>query len=167
MSSSLDTTILTNSPDLDFLNGRWVGLRFADVHIPPGSAIVHARVQFTAAVSSAAGALTVQIRGEAADTAPAFGTGPNSLSNLPATASSVQWNLPTAWTAGRPAPTSSARLPPVCGIINRPGWADSTRWRSVQRVAGSVLRQAFSQEGRPQAAALLVSLPRDVDIRWG
>src|SRR5262245_50558628 len=33
----LDNTMLTNSPDLDLVNGRWVGIRFRDVKIPPGS----------------------------------------------------------------------------------------------------------------------------------
>jgi hypothetical protein len=155
----LDTTILTNSPDLDFLNGRWVGLRFRDVQIPPGSGILHARVQFSAAVSSAAGALTVQIRGVAADNAPVFGTAPNSVSNTPATASSVPWNLPTAWTAGETGPNQLTPdfAPVLQEIIDRPGWTEGNALAILFRgTAGTVLRQAFSQDGRPQAAAVLI-----------
>jgi hypothetical protein len=155
----LDTTMLTNSPDLDFVNGRWVGLRFRDVGIPPGSSILHARVQFTAAVSSAAAPLTVQIRGVAADNAALFGTAPNSLASLPATGSSVSWNLPSAWVAGE---AGANQLTPdftavLQEIVNRPGWAEGNAVGILFRgTAGTVLRQAFSQEGRPQAAALLI-----------
>lgn len=155
----LDTTMLTNSPDLDFLNGRWVGLRFRDVQIPPGSAILRARVQFTAAVSSAAAPLTVRITGVAADNAPVFGTAANSLAILPATASAVVWDLPSAWVAGD---AGANQLTPdfttvLQEIVNRPGWVEGNALGILFRgTAGTVLRQAFSQEGRAQSAALLI-----------
>src|SRR5262249_45495677 len=124
-----------------------------------GSAILHARVQFTAAVSSAAAPLTVRITGLAADNAPVFGTAPNSLATLPATRSAVQWDLPAAWVAGDAGPN---QLTPdfaavVQEIVDRPGWVKGNAVSVLFKgTAGTVLRQAFSQEGRPQAAALLV-----------
>src|SRR5215470_16884122 len=87
----LDNVILLNSPNLDFRNGRFVGLRFRDVRIPLGAGIQHATVQFTAAASSAAGALTVRIAGEATDNAGPFSTAPGSLGVLPTTKNSVPW----------------------------------------------------------------------------
>src|SRR5262249_50728390 len=151
--------VLPNSPALVFLSGRGGGLRFRDVHIPAGSSILHARVQFTAAVASAAGPLTVRITGVAADNAALFGTAPNSLSALPATASSVSWDLPSAWVAGAAGPN---QLTPdftavLQDVVSRPGWAEGNALAILFRgTAGTVLRQAFSQEGRPQAAALLI-----------
>ena len=154
----LDNTILLNSPDLDFQNGRFVGLRFPNVQIPKGSKIVAAKVQFTAAPGSTLGALTVRITAEATGNAGPFGTAPGSLAALPSTANSVQWDLTTAWTTGaagadQATPDFKAVLQEV---VNQPLWAQGNALVVLFRgTAGAAIRKGFSQDGKPEAAALL------------
>jgi len=154
----LDGTILLNSIDLDFQNGRFVGLRFPGVQIPKGSLIVAANVQFTAAPGSTVGALTVRITGEATANAGPFSTAPASLAALPNTANSVQWDLTTAWTTG--AAGADQATPDfktvVQEVVNQPQWAPGNALVVLFRgTAGAAIRKAFSQDGNPAAAALL------------
>ena len=157
----LDDVILVNSPDLDFLNGRYVGLRFQDLKIPQGANVVGARVQFTVAPGSTLGGLTVQIRGEAADDAGAFSTTTGSLGTLFSTATTtaaVNWSPPDWLTVGE---ANGNELTPdltpvVQEIVNRPGWVSgNTLALVVKGIAGSALRKALSFDGQPAAAALL------------
>ena len=154
----LDGTIVLTSPDLDFQNGGFVGLRFPDVQIPKGSQIFAANVQFTAAPGSTVGALTVLITGEATANAGPFGTTPGSLGALPTTSNTVQWNLTNPWTAGA---AGADQLTPnfktvVQEIVNQPQWAAGNALVLLFRgTAGAAIRKAFSQDGNPAAAALL------------
>jgi len=154
----LNGTILLNSPDLDFQNGRFVALRFPGVQIPKGSQIVGAKVQFTAAPGSTVGALTVLITGEATANAAPFSTAPASLAALPSTANAVQWDLTTAWNTGdagadQATPDFKTVLQEV---VNQPGWAPGNALVVLFRgTAGAAIRKAFSQDGNPAAAALL------------
>ena len=156
----LDGTILLNSPDLDFLNGRFVGLRFPGVQIPKGSKILAANVQFTAAPGStpAAELLTVRITGEATANAGPFSTAPASLAALPNTANAVQWDLTKPWTTGVAGPD---QLTPGIStvlqeVVNQPQWAAGNALVVLFRgTAGTALRKGFSQDGNPAAAALL------------
>jgi hypothetical protein len=154
----LDTTILLDSPDLDFLNGRFVGLRLRDVDIPPAAGILHAEVQFTVAPGSTPGALTVQIAGEAADNAPPFSTAPGSLGALPTTSNSVPWNPPDWAVVGEAGPDQlTPDLAAVLQeIVNRPGWMQGNALALVIKgTAGAALRKAFAYDGQPAAAAVL------------
>jgi hypothetical protein len=154
----LDGTILLASPDLDFQNGRFVGLRFPAVQIPKGSKILLANVQFTAAPGSTLGALTVRITGEATANAGPFSTAPASLAALPSTANSVQWDLINPWTTGV---AGTDQLTPnfataVQEVVNQPLWAPGNALVVLFRgTAGAAIRKAFSQDGNPAAAALL------------
>ena len=152
----LDNTILLNSPDLDFQNGRFVGLRFPDVQIPKGSQIFAANVQFTAAPGSTLGPLTVRITAEATGNAGPFSTAPGSLAALPSTANSVQWDLTTPWTTGD---AGSDQFTPnfktvLQEVVNQPLWAQGNALVVLFKgTAGAAIRKAFSQDGKPDAAA--------------
>jgi len=151
----LNASILLQSPDLDFLKDRVVGLRFRDVKIPQGAVIDSANVEFTAAVSSSAGTLTVQIAAEAANDAMPFGTTTGDLSARPKTANPVSWDLAAAWTAGaqQTTPNFASVLQQV---VNRPGWVEGNDVVLLfSGTAGVALRKAFSHDGKPTAAALL------------
>jgi hypothetical protein len=154
----LDNTILLDSPDLDFQNGRFVGLRFVDVQIPKGSQIFAANVQFTAAPGSTLGALTVRITGEATANAGPFSTAPGSLAALPSTANAVQWDLTNPWTTGE---AGADQFTPnfrtvVQEVVNQPQWAPGNALVVLFRgTAGTAIRKAFSQDGNAAAAALL------------
>ncbi len=155
----LTGNILLNSPDLDFLNGRYVGLRFRDVGIPKDAPILHARVQFTASAGSNTEALTVQIAGVAADNAAPFSTTPGSLGALPITVNTVPWNLPN-WTAGD---AGGAQLTPELApllqeIVNQAGWVEGNALALlIKGTAGSntALRKAYSLDGGLDFAAVL------------
>jgi len=154
----LDNTILLDSPDLDFQNGRFVGLRFSDVQIPKGSQIVAAQVQFTAAPGSTLGALTVRITAEATANAAPFTTAPASLAALPSTANAVQWQLTNPWNTGDAgADQGTPDLTTVLQeVVNQPQWAPGNALVVLFRgTAGTAIRKAFSQDGNPAAAALL------------
>ena len=150
-----NASILLQSTDLDFLNGRVVGLRFRDVQIPQGAVIDSANVEFTAAVSSNAGTLTVQIAAEAADDATAFTTTAGDLSARPKTANPVPWDLAAAWTVDTKqiTPNFASVLQQV---VNRPGWVEGNDVVLLfSGTAGLALRKAFSHDGQPSSAALL------------
>jgi hypothetical protein len=154
----LDNTILLTSPDLDFQNGRFVGLRFPDVQIPKGSQIFAANVQFTAAPGSTAGTLTVRIAAEATANAAPFTTTPGSLGALPTTTNSVQWDLINPWTTGAAgADQSTPNFKTVVQeVVNQPQWAAGKALVVLFRgTAGTAIRKAFAQDGNAAAAALL------------
>ena len=154
----LDGSILLNSPDLDFQNGRFVGLRFPNVQIPKGAQITAANVQFTGAPGSTVGPLTVLITGEATANAAPFGIAAGSLAALPSTASSTQWDLINPWTIGA---AGADQLTPdfktvVQEIINQPNWAPGNALVVVFRgTAGAAIRKGVAFDGNAGAAALI------------
>src|SRR5215468_4739442 len=141
----LDGSILLNSPDLDFQNGRFIGLRFPDVQIPKGSQIFGANIQFTAAPGSTLGTLTVFITAEATDNAGPFSTAPGSLGTLPRTGSNVQWDLINPWTTGA---AGLDQFTPnfktvVQEVVNQPQWAAGNALVVLIRgAAGTAIRKA-------------------------
>src|SRR5262249_46373237 len=86
-----------NGLDLD-MGSTIVGIRFNAVSIPHGATIQSAVVQFTADETNST-TTNLQIVGQLSPNAPTFTTTANDLSNRPATASAVPWNV-GAWTAG-------------------------------------------------------------------
>ncbi len=153
----LDSTILLNSPNLDFLNGRYIGLLFQDVGIPQGSTILQATVQFTSAAGSVAGPLTVQIAAET-PSGQSFGTNPGSLGALPTTTHSVAWNVPD-WTVVGEAGANELTpdLTPVLQeLVNRGDWLPFNGIALIIKgTAGAGRREAVSFDAQPSAAALL------------
>jgi hypothetical protein len=154
----LDGTILLASPDLDFQNGRFVGLRFPNLQIPKGSQIIAANVQFTGASGSTVGALTVLITGEATANAGPFTTAPGSLAALPSTASSTQWDLTNPWTIGA---AGADQFTPnfktvVQEVINEPQWAAGNALVVLFRgTADTAIRKAVAEDGNAGAAAVI------------
>jgi hypothetical protein len=151
----LNGNILLDSPDLDFLNGRFVGLKFRGVDIPANAVIDSADVQFVAAVASNAGTLTVEIAAELKANGGSFGTSPGDLSGRMKTANPISWNLNAAWAAGsfQTTPSFASALQQV---VNLPAWIPGNDIVVLfEGTAGTALRKAFSRDGNPGAAALL------------
>ena len=96
----VDNVILLNSPNLDFLDGRFIGLLFRGAGIPQGATVLQATVQFTSDTGSVAGPLTVQIAAEI-PSGQSFSVNPGSLGALPTTAHAVTWNVPDWTVVGR------------------------------------------------------------------
>ena len=153
----LDTTILLDSPNLDFLNGRFIGLLFRNVGIPQNSTILQAKVQFTSAAGSVTGPITVQIAAEI-PSGQSFGTNPGSLGALPTTAASVTWNVPDWTMVGEAGPNE---LTPdltlvLQELVNRGDWfVGNGIALIIKGTAGAGRREAVSFDAQPSAAALL------------
>lgn len=131
-----------------------VGLRFTGVAVPRGARITRGWIRFTVA-EAAAGAITLVIRGQAADDARRFRRVDGDLSSRRLTNAQVRWR-PSAWgTVG--ASGRGQRTPDLSEliqeIVDRPRWAPGNALVLV--ITGSGRRVAMSSEGDRSAAALL------------
>ena len=153
----VDNVILLNSPNLDFLNGRFIGLLFRSAGIPQGATILSAHVQFTSDTGSVAGLLTVQIAAEI-PSGQSFNTNAGSLGALPTTADSVTWNVPDWTVVGEAGPNE---LTPdltlvLQDLVSRGDWSESNGIALIIKgTAGAGRREAVAFDGNPAAAALL------------
>lgn len=151
----LNDAILLNSDDLDFQNGRLVGLRFRDVPLPPGAMIESANVQFTASAASNAGTLTVEIAAEANANPAPFTATLNDLAARSKTGSPVEWNLDAAWALNSPQTTPNFASV-LQQVVVLPGWAEGNDIVVlITGVSGTAVRRAFSHDGRLDAVARL------------
>ena len=131
-----------------------VGLRFANLAIPPGATITRAYVQFEAdEVQSEATSLTLQA--QAADIAATFAATALNVSSRPRTAASVSWS-PAAWSLVGEAGLNQ-RTPDLSAVIqevvSRPGWVSGNALAII--ITGSGHRTARSYDGKALGAALL------------
>jgi hypothetical protein len=123
-----------------------VGMRFANVSIPPGSVVTKAYVQFEVDEVST-GAASLRVRGQATDDALTFAKVPGNISSRARTGASVAWQ-PRSW------PTVQVHGPNqrtpdlsriVQEIVNRPGWASGNAIAII--VTGTGRRTAESRNG--------------------
>ena len=142
--------------DLGFDGGasQPTGIRFLNVTIPQGAAIVNAWVQFKVdKVDSSACSLNVQ--GEATDNPLTFKTSANNITLRPRTAASVNW-APPPWTVvGQ---ISAAQQTPnlasvIQEIVSRPGWVPGNSL--VLIITGTGHREAEAYNADQAGAALL------------
>lgn len=100
-----------------------VGLRFLNVSIPRGATILSSYIQFRADEKSAS-AVTVTIRGQAADSAGTFTVAAFGISSRPRTAASATWAPPPWSIIGESGPKQRTTdlSPVVQEIVNRTGW---------------------------------------------
>lgn len=150
-------SVSLSSTDLEIVQDsstQTVGLRFQGVDIPPETPIVSAWVQFEVDENGSAAA-SLAIRGEAADSAPAFSGSSRNISSRPLTAAAVAWT-PAPWS-----PVGSAgpdqRTPDLSAIIqeivDRPGWARGNALALI--VGGSGKRVARAYDGKRESAPVL------------
>jgi len=148
-------SMYVTSSDLEMVNDgssqQLVGLRFPSVTVPQGAVISNAWVTF-GAKDTASSAMTLTLRAQASDNAPAFTTANNDLGVRTMGAASVAWS-PGAWTAGSPVNTSSLTAL-VQELVNRPGWVSGNA--AVIKVSGATgARNAWSWDGQAASAPLL------------
>ncbi|MEO8605583.1 MAG: hypothetical protein ABI629_23645 [bacterium] len=143
--------------DLD-LGAVVSGVRFTNVVIPPGATITAAALQFTSDQSFAGNnttPLSLDVYGEAADSAASFGGNFANLTARTRTAASIAWNV-VPWTINQAG--AAQRSPQVKTIIqeivNRPGW-HSGNALAIYLAAGGGKREAESYDGNPTKAAFL------------
>ena len=138
-----------------YLGRQQVGLRFANVTVPPGAKITAATISFRTAARDA-GAVRLQLRGEAADSAAAFGRTPGTLSSRSKTSASVLWQ-PGVWRArlGTHTPDLSAVIQE---IVDRGGWQSGNALAFVVTGEGTAKRSVFARDaGRVRAPQLSIS----------
>ena len=145
------------SSDLDLVfdpnhSRQVIGIRFADVDLPPNATITSAAIVFTAD-GTQGGDVTLTIRGErdgASQPFPqdAFETGTSSISTRPQTVASVTWHIEEEWRNNRQYATPD--LSAVAQEIMR--WPD---WRPgapltfiIEGAEGTALRRAYSYDGQ-------------------
>jgi hypothetical protein len=148
------------STDLDMmLDGTTVqsavGLRFANVTLPPGAAIVDASVQFRSDEAHS-DPTSLLVQGQAVDTAPTFTTAKNSITSRARTAASVAWNPPPWLTTSETGPDEriTGLVPIVQELVSRAGWASGNA--IVLIITGSGKRVADSFEGSAPAVLHVV-----------
>jgi hypothetical protein len=146
-----------SSGDLELVQeatAQKVGMRFANVPVPPGATILAAWVQFQVdEAGSAAAALVVQ--GDSRLEPPAFTTGAGNVSSRPRTAAAVSWS-PAAWPtvgAAGTAQRTASLVPLIQELVNRPGWTAGKAIALIVTGTGARVAEAF--EGLPTAAPIL------------
>jgi len=135
-----------------------VGVRFANLAIPPGAVITSAALQFTADQGFAGDNTTpvnLDVFAEAADNAPSFGSNFANVTGLPRTGASIGWIAP-AWTINQSGPaqrTPDMRLV-IQEVVGRPGWRSGNALVVILAGAGG-RREAESFDGNPARAVVL------------
>lgn len=131
-----------------------VGLRFADVTVPPGATVTRAYLQFTAA-EGASDSVRASVGALASDDAPRFSGRGRSLSAAAKTRRRVDWRV-APWAAG--VSGEAQRTPDLSAlvqeIVDRPGWRSGNALTlTVQGSRGT--RGAVSYERSRRGAPVL------------
>ncbi|MBK9417024.1 MAG: hypothetical protein IPN62_06940 [Flavobacteriales bacterium] len=127
----------------DWRGDQTVAIRFDNVTIPPGSAIVSAYVQFTSIGTSNVSPCSLNVALEASDDAAPLGFAPFNYSSRPRT-SAIAWAPPT-WTqanASTPAQRTSNLATAVQAVVDRGGWTSGNAM--VVLIDGVGRRSAWS-----------------------
>ncbi len=136
---------------LDFVAGTTVGLRFSDVRIPPEAEVTGAFIAFRATAGTAA--VTLELRGEAADNAAAFTATSRNISTRGKTTALSTWQ-PASWTAGL-----STRTPDLTSVVqevvSRGGWRSGNALAFTVTHQGGLKRAVFSRDVSAASAPVL------------
>ncbi|MEK7270257.1 MAG: hypothetical protein AAB215_04855, partial [Planctomycetota bacterium] len=148
---TLDDTILRPGSDAT------IGLRFANVTIPPGATVTSAKVRMYV-VSDDNRYLSVTYKAEAADSSAAFSTTAGDLSSRAKTVASVS-DVPAAWTneTWAESPDLTAL---VQEVVSRPGWA------SGNALAIFLLENASSSYRTIAAQERSGNTPAELVLSW-
>ncbi|MBF0193968.1 MAG: VWA domain-containing protein [Magnetococcales bacterium] len=142
------------STDLELVeedSTQTIGLRFRSLSIPQGATISSAQLEFEID-ESASGATSLTLRAENIDSALAFASSSNNITNRATTTASVAWN-------GVDAPGVNGKLisPDITSlvqeVVNRAGWVNGNNMAFI--ITGSGKRVVESYNGETGAAAKL------------
>jgi len=154
-----DGTVSLRSSDLELVfdlgGDQTVGIRFAELPVPPGAWITNAWVQFTVDEENTV-ATSLEIRAQADDDAPTFTSANDSISTRPRTQAFVNWQ-PPAWTVidqAGPDQRTPGLAELVQEVVDRPGWLQNNALALV--ITGDGERTAGSFDGTVGAPVLHV-----------
>ena len=144
-----------NENELKLGKDREVGLRFVDVDIPDGAAIVSAYFEFTSSKTKTGNPSNVVIHGEASINPAAYVASSGNISGRSKTSNSVTWNSIPSWQQDQvySSPDVSAL---VQELIDQTGWTDGNPLAFIFDHAGSQERKFKSYDNNPAQAARLV-----------
>ncbi|MCE9613688.1 MAG: lamin tail domain-containing protein [Lentisphaerae bacterium] len=130
--------------------------RFTAANIPQGVNVTNAYVQFTSATNNSGNA-TINIIGEATNSASTLAAAVRNISNRLQTTNVVPWSLP-AWNTSERG--LAQRTPNVAAVIKelvaRPGWTTNSALALIFRFTSTTsTRSVYSFDGSPDQAALL------------
>lgn len=136
-------------------NDQYVGIRFIDVNVPPGSFITNAFLTFNHD-SDNNGLTNLVIRAEDIDNAPTFTTANSNISNRTLTTATANWNNVVPWTGNNDydSPNISNVIQEV---IDRPGWAQNNELVVV--ITGTGEREAEAGPGGDAARLTITYIP--------
>jgi PKD repeat protein len=122
-----------------------IGIRFADLAVPPDADITEAWIQFRA-TGSTSGTASVQVRGIDQDNTATFTTSSTTVSSRPLTTAGSTWS-PPAWTSGQAgaAQRTTDLSQIVQEILDRPGWQSGNAL--AFSMTGTGERRASSHDG--------------------
>ena len=147
--TSSDLELVTDTQGI-----QTVGIRFADLNVPPQATITAAYIQFQVDETDS-GVAPMTIAGQADDDAAAFTSNNRNISDRITTSTTVSWSPPDWNTIGQSG--IDQQTPDLTAIvqeiINKPGWAYGNAMVFI--ITGSGTRTAESYNGMPEASPLL------------
>jgi len=131
--------------DSSSTGNQTIGLRFANMTLPPGAAVIDAYVQFEVDEVSTGSPVSLTVQGERSLNPPTFTTGTRNVSSRPRTSASVPWS-PPSWPTTHVAGLDQ-RTPDISGVIqeivSQPGWDSGNSVSIIVTGSGKRTAEAF------------------------
>lgn len=145
------------SSDLELVHDggdQVVGIRFRDLEIPNGAAIVAAYIQFRVDEATSE-ATSLLIQAQSADDAPLFSSSSNNISARERTAAAIPWAVAPWTSVGQAGPDQRSPdiAPVIQEVVGRAGWSAGRALAVI--ITGTGERVAESFNGDPSGAPLL------------
>ena len=165
---SSDLEIGYEKPDEPDQLRQIVGVRFQNVTIPAGVAIVKAYIQFTQDEDKNASPFAATIWGEAAGDASQFKEEQFAVSSRTKTAASVSWTDVAEWTteheAGKDQQTPDL-MPVIEEITSRSDWSDGNAMVFIIEATGTRTAESFDGGGEEFAPKLVFEIPTTAEYQ--
>lgn len=131
--------------DSSSTGNQTIGMRFANVTVPPGAAVVDAYVQFEVDEVSTGSPVSLTVQGQRSLNPPTFTTASRNVSSRPRTSASVPWS-PASWPTTHVAGPDQ-RTPDISGVIqeivSQPGWTSGNSVSIIVTGSGTRTAEAF------------------------
>jgi type IV pilus assembly protein PilY1 len=163
------TTMNLTQNDLDFFQGRWVGMRFDNITIAQGATINTAVVEFTAQENASGTSGEMEIYCEDVDDATTFTSGASDISNRTLTTANASWENAETWSNGNTY-DSADFTSAVQEVVNRASWASGNAINVIFKpITSTNDRDADSYDGSAGDAPTIkinYSAPLAADETW-
>lgn len=147
----LSSSDLELTRDNSTTGDQTIGLRFANMTVPPGARISSAYVQFEVDEVTTGTSISLTVRGQKALNAPTFTTTASNISSRTRTTASVPWSpppWPTVQVAG-PDQRTPNLAPVIQEIIAQSGWASGNAMVIIITGTGKRTAESFNGSRAP------------------